>query len=84
MQRNAELAKEERRRSCLNLVRLIFVRRETEALKHGMRSWKAAVTAMQKLAREDASRSAYIRSQLEDAKRAFSQMLEDDERLLDE
>ena len=84
VQRNAELAKEDRRRSRLNLVRLILLRRETEALQHGMGSWRSAVTAMQRLAKEDASRSAYIRSQLEDAKRAFSQMLQDDEALLGE
>ena len=67
-----------RKSSCLNLVRLIFVRRENETKKWGLDAWKAAVTAMQMLAREDSERSAYIRSQLEDAKKAFSKILEED------
>jgi hypothetical protein len=58
-------------------VRLIFVRRGNETKKWGLDAWRAAVTAMQMMAQEDSERSAYIRSQLEDAKKAFSKMLED-------
>jgi hypothetical protein len=58
-------------------MRLIFVRRGNETNKWGLDAWRAVVTAMQMMAQEDSERSAYIRSQLEDAKKAFSKMLED-------
>ena len=64
--------------SSLNMVRLVFVRRENECKKWGIDTWRSSISSMRQLAEEEAKRSAFIRSQLDDAKRAFSQMLEED------
>jgi len=77
-QKHKNVANDARKISCLNLVRLILVRRENEARAWGFEVWRVASIEMKILAREDSLRSSYIRSQLEDAKKAFSQILDDD------